>query len=221
MKKLSISKEHRALIESVVRESIKFRGNEELIDIFVDSVYKKSYLLMDTIRDKDRLKKHLFAICDSCMESVLKEKQKFSQTQIYRQIEKNNKLQDEIVTLKPSVLDEEDRLAQEYEMEKTRRNIVNLKEEIQRSERYDTVDGLIDPLEFCPAKRISENTMEKLVKMIKILDSKYPNKKYYEIFSLRYIKRFKQADIARQLTISQMELSKRFVEMIKLAKDNL
>ena len=34
MKKLSISKEHRALIESVVRESIKFRGNEELIDIF-------------------------------------------------------------------------------------------------------------------------------------------------------------------------------------------
>ena len=77
MKKLQISNENRMLIETVIRESAKFRGHEELIEIFVESIYKKSYLLMDAIRDTARLKRHLMMICDSSIEQVIKEKRKY------------------------------------------------------------------------------------------------------------------------------------------------
>ncbi|MBQ8848243.1 MAG: hypothetical protein IJ003_04795 [Candidatus Gastranaerophilales bacterium] len=221
MKKLQISREHRALIESVIRESTKFRGHEELIDIFCDAIYKKSYLLMDAIRDMSRLRRHLLMICDSCMEQIIKEKQKFDETKLYKQIENNYKLQEEIVSVKKTPLEEKEDLEHEFERQKHQKNIVNLKEEIQRSERYSSSDMLIDPLEFCPQKRISEHTIDKLIQIVKMISMQYPKKRYYEIFSLRYIKRFNQTEIAREMKISQVELSKRFVELIKLTRENI
>ncbi len=221
MKKLQISKDHKALIESVIRESSKFKGNEELIELFCEAIYKKSYLLMDAIRDMSRLRRHLQMICDSCMDHIIKEKQKFDETRIYKQIEQNAKLKDEIISVKKQTpLDEKELIEQEIEKHRINEQIVNLKEEIQKSEKYDATDGLIDPIEFCPQKRISEHTVENLVKLIKIIDEKHPTKDYYKIFTLRYIKKLNQTDIARELKISQVELSKRFVELIKLVKDN-
>ena len=221
MKKLQINKEHKALIESVIRESSKFKGNEELIELFCEAIYKKSYLLIDAIRDMSRLRRHLQMICDSCMDQIIKEKQKFDETRIYKQIEQNAKLKDEIVSVKKqSPLDEKEFINQEIERNRINEQIINLKEEIQRSEKYDSTDGLIDPIEFCPQKRISEHTIEKLIKLIKQIDEQHPTKNYYKIFSLRYVKKLNQTDIARELKISQVELSKRFVELIKLVKDN-
>ena len=221
MKKLQINKDHKALIESVIRESSKFKGNEELIELFCEAIYKKSYLLIDAIRDMSRLRRHLQMICDSCMDQIIKEKQKFDETRIYKQIEQSAKLKDEIVSVKKqSPLDEKEFINQEIERNRINEQIINLKEEIQRSEKYDSTDGLIDPIEFCPQKRISEHTIEKLVKLIKQIDEQHPTKNYYKIFSLRYVKKLNQTDIARELKISQVELSKRFVELIKLVKDN-
>ena len=220
MKKTKINAEHRALIETVIRESAKFRGNEELIDLFCDAIYKKSYLIMDAIRDTARLKRHLMMICDNCMEQIIKEKRKYEQTRVYRQIEQNSKLQEEIVTLKKNPLTEQEELEEEFKMQQATKSVINLKEEIQRSEKYDSSDMLIDPLDFCPQKRVSEHTVEKLIKIVKIIDSKFPKKRYYEIFSLRYIKNYNQTDIAREMKISQVELSKRFVELINLTREN-
>ncbi len=221
MKKLQISNANRAIIESIVRTSPKFKGNEELIDLFVDSIYNKTYLLMDTLRDEARLKKHLSAICDGCMEQIIKEKQKYTQTtSVYKQIERQMSLEDSIVKLKKTLLDDPNEVEARFSNSNSNK-IVNLKEEIQKSQRYENVDSLIDPLEFCPQKRVSERTVEKLIQIVKTIDMKFPQKSYFEIFSLRYIKRFKQAEIARRMSISQIELSKRFVELIKLAKDNI
>lgn len=221
MKKLQINSEHRALIESVIRESAKFRGNEELIELFCEAVYRKSYLLMDAIRDVARLRRHLMMICDSCMEQIIREKKRFEETKVYRQIEHNSKLQEEIVSVKKSPLTEEEELVQEFKMQQARSSVINLKEEIQRSEKYDSVDMLIDPLDFCPQKRVSQHTLEKLIQIVKAIDSKFPKKRYYEIFKLRYIRKLNQAEIAREMKISQVELSKRFVELIKLTRENI
>ena len=127
MKKLYINNEHRALIESVIRDSAKFRGNEELIDIFCEAIYKKSYLLMDAIRDTTRLKRHLMMICDSCMEQVIKEKRKFEQTKIYRAVEHNERLKEDIVSVKKSPLKEVDDLNEEFKRNQARESIINLK----------------------------------------------------------------------------------------------
>ena len=175
---------------------------------------------MDAIRDTARLKRHLMMICDGCMEQIIKEKRKYEQTRVYRQIEHNSRLQEEIVQLKKNPLTEQEELEEEFKMHQASKSVVNLKEEIQRSERYDSSDMLIDPLDFCPQKRVSEYTIEKLIQIVKIIDSKFPKKRYYEIFSLRYIKKLNQTDIAREMKISQVELSKRFVELIRLTREN-
>jgi len=219
MKKLQINPQHRALIESVIRESSKFKGHEELIEIFCEAIYKKSYLLIDAIRDMSRLRRHLQMICDSCMEQIIKEKKMYDETRLYKEIELKTKLDNEVVSLKAQTTLKEDTLEEKIALKKAENQIVNLKEEIQRSEKYNAVDNLIDPLEFCPQKRVSENTIEKLIRLVKLIDDQYPKKQYYKIFSLRYMKRYDQNEIARQLKIPQTELSKRFVELIKYAKN--
>lgn len=221
MKKLQINKEHKALIESVIRESPKFRGNEELIELFSEAVYKKSYLLMDAIRDMARLRRHLVMICDSCMDQIIKEKQKFAETKLYRQIEHNAKLKEDIVSVKKSTFTDRETTQEELRAQTVQKEIINLREEIQRSEKYDATDMLIDPADFCPQKRVSEHTIDKLIQLVKIIDKKFPKKRYFEIFSLRYIRRYNQTEIAREMKISQVELSKRFVELIKLTRENI
>ena len=65
--------------------------------------------------------------------------------------------------LKKSPLVEQEELEEEFKMHRATKSVVNLKEEIQRSERYDSSDMLIDPLDFCPQRRVSENTVEKKI----------------------------------------------------------
>lgn len=231
MKRLEINKDTKALIESVIKESPNYRGNEELSDLFCEAIYKKSYLLIDAIRDKARLKRHLKVICDASMSQIIKEKARFDETKGYSEIQRKAKLKlaklnsekkanrtNELVSLKKSVLDEQYSSQQNYQRISSQ-GIVNLKEEIQRSEKYDSVDNLIDPLDFCPQKRVSAHTLEKLVQVILNIDSKFPKKGYYEIFAFRYIRKYSQMETARELKISQIELSKRFVELIKLIRE--
>ena len=220
MKKLQINNNHKALIESVIKESPKFRGHEELMDIFCEAVYKKSYLVIDAIRDIPRLKRHLAVICDGCIDTIIREKQKFDDIRIYTKPDSTQLKEDIVSVKKPSPLDYEENLESNIRNIK-KDKIVNLKEEIQKSERYDAVNMLIDPLEFCPQKRVSEHTIDRLVNIIKQIDRQYPAKHYWDIFFLRYIKKYKQADIAHEMRISQVELSKRFVELINLTKESI
>ncbi len=230
---MKIEVKHKALIESVIKESDKFKGNEELLEIFCEAIYKKSYLLIDAIRDMSRLRRHLTMICDSCMEQIIKEKNKYNKTKIYRQINSQTKKSEDVIGLRENfatkenivslkqTLEDDEMLNRELQRQQMGTSLINLKEEIQRSEKYDNVDSLIDPLDFCPQKRISEPTIDRLVQIIKNIDAQYPKKRYYEIFSLRYIKRYNQMQTAREMKISQVELSKRFVELIRLTKEEI
>ena len=220
MKKLQINENHRALIESVIRESPKFIGHEDLLDIFCEAIYKKSYLVIDAIRDIPRLRRHLTMISDGCMDSIIREKQKFDDIEIYKQPKRTKSKQDIVSVKKPTPLDFEDETDRNIE-KKQKENIVNLKEEIQNAERYDAVSMLIDPLEFCPQKRVSEHTVDRLINIVKQINRQYPQKRYYEIFYLRYIKKYRQAAIAQEMQISQIELSKRFVELINLTRESI
>ena len=218
MKKLQINSDHKELIISVIQENPKFKGHEELLDIFCNAIYKKSYLLIDAIRDISRLKRHLSVICDECMDTIIKEKQKFDDIKIYQQNENTDKNKEIISLKKPNPLDYND----ESEKNTTKKvKIVNLKEEIQNSEKYNAVDYLIDPLDFCPQKRVSEPTVDRLINIVKQISRQYPKKKYYDIFYFRYIKRYKQSRIAQEMKISQAELSKRFVELVNLTRESV
>ena len=220
MKKMQINEEHKSLIESVIIENPKYGGHEELLNIFCESVYKKSYLVIDAIRDTARLKRHLAVICDSCIDNILKEKQKYDDINIYRKYDTAKADKGVVSVKKLSPVDDEEE-TKKLLKNQNKEKIINLKEEIQKNERIDAVSMLIDPLEFCPQKRVSEHTLDKLINIIKQINRQYPAKRYYEIFYLRYIKKRNQSEIAQEMKISQMELSKRFVELINLARENV
>ena len=153
-------------------------------------------------------------------EQIIKEKRKFEETKVYRQIEYNSRLKENIVSVKKSPLRDEDDVNEDFRMQRAKDSVINIKEELQMSERYDSVESLIDPLEFCPQRRISEYTVDKLIQVVKAVSTSFPKKRYYEIFTLRYIKKLNQSQIAQEMKISQVELSKRFVELIKLTREN-
>lgn len=215
---MKIIKEHKNLLASIIKQNQNYRGNEELLDIFIEASYKKSYLIIDAIRDEKRLKRHLTVICDNCIEQIIKEKQRYSGVN-KKSSEFNGSTN--IVSVKKSPFAENEDIRKEISRTSNSNDIINLKEEIQQSEKYDTVDMLIDPINYSPKKRVSENTVEKLILLVKKIDSQYPNKKYYEIFTLRYMRKYNQTEIAKQMKISQVELSKRFVELVKLVRDEL
>ncbi len=212
MKKLQMNKENRILIESVIKENPNFLGNEELLDVFCEVIYKKSYLLIDAIKDKQRLKRHLASICDTSMNQIIQEKNKLNGC-------KKNTQDSKIISVKTQKTPRREQKG--FFSKKAKEEVVNLKEEIQTREKLDAAEELIDPLEFCPKKEAGEAVLEKLIQIIKQVHIQNPKKKYYDIFFLRYIKGFSQTEIARELRISQIELSKRFVEMIKLAGEKV
>jgi RNA polymerase sigma factor (sigma-70 family) len=62
---------------------------------------------------------------------------------------------------------------------------------------------------------IQEEEIKTIRDIILQIDAKEKNKRYLDIFSLRYIKNMNQAQIATEIGISQGEISKRLTELAK------
>jgi len=199
MKKLQMNNEQKNLILSVVKQSALWHGNEDLCELFLEAIYKKSYLLIDAIKDQNRLKRHLAPIAETCMEQIIKQSQKFAP---------RRQPKDEIISLKT------------HEKKDESQKIISLKEEFEIPDN-DSKDVLIDPVDYCPKKEASEQTVEKLIRIVKQIDEKHPKKNYYELFFLRYLKGLNQTEICSNLQITPLELSKRFVELVKLTREKI
>ena len=201
MKKLEISLKQRQLIESVVKEHPKFPMFSDMLDNICESIYKKSYLLIDTIKDEQRLKRHLSMVCESCINELIKKKR----PEINLPPQKDVK--DEIVSIKrqPQSLNQNNEIKKE-----------NIQKSSQNEKKYAPTESLIDPIKVYPLKIESLDVLDNLIKTIKMLDGKYPNKDFYKLFCMRYIQFYSQSEIARELKISQAELSKRLIELVGL-----
>ncbi len=214
MKKLQINENQKALIISVIKESPKFLGHDELLDEIVDAVYKKSYLLMDAIKDMSRLRRHLSTITDSTVDAILKEKKILDEARLFKQIKENARKTQNIISLKNNV----DR---SFDNQNNPPKIVNLRQEIKKSEKFDGLSIFVDPKDSVETKEIPLDTMDKFIRIIKTIDQKFPDKKYFEIFTLRYLKNYSQGEIAKMMHISKTELAKRFMELIELTSSNV
>ena len=67
---------------------------------------------------------------------------------------------------------------------------------------YELYKTVIDDCYIILKEALSEDA-------IKSIEEQYPNKRYFEIFLFRYVRKYNQADTAREMKISQVELSKR------------
>ena len=125
-------------------------------------------------------------------------------------------VKDEIVSIKKnSVSDERKKPVNE--------NVTSERFSKERNLTYEKnspLNALIDPIKVFPQKLENEEILDDLIKTVKVIDAKFPNKEFYKMFYMRYIEHFSQSEIAREMRISQAELSKRLVELVGLVKEN-
>ena len=71
---LDLADSHRKLIEETVRTNDRYYGNEDLLEAFCSDVYKKSYILLDSVSNVDNLKTYLEKVADTSISSIFKTK---------------------------------------------------------------------------------------------------------------------------------------------------
>ena len=234
---MDLAGNHRKLIEETIRANDRYFGNEDLLEAFCSDVYKKSYLLLDSVSNVENLKTYLAKVVDTSISNILRQngrddtpKPRPDKNEIQIDILDDANIKDKII--KETNLSESD-LERATAIAKQNRgilpqnlkpeSIVSLKTDNQAVKNLseDIFGDINDPkLEF-PDTEIKENVINKILSIVFDLHAKFPEKGYFQIFYLRHARLKKQANIANELKITQGELSKRYFELIKLVKEQL
>ena len=232
---LDLANNHRRLIEETIRQNSRYYGNEDLLEAFCSDVYKKSYILLDSVSNVDNLKTYLEKVADTSISSILKQngrddtpKQRPDKDEIQMDILDDAKVKDKIIN--ETNLTRTD-LERARLIQSNTARIEPLKEEKIISLKSDNqgISGLSrdifadieDPKSAYPDAEIKENIVKRIIGIVYEMHLKFPDKNYFEIFYSRHARLKKQANIANELKITQGDLSKRYFELIKLIKENL
>lgn len=205
----------RELIEEIIKQHPDYIGHENLIDQFCAEIYKKSYLLLDSVSNIESLKNYLTKVADTSIANVLKNLPKEENDAL----SKINKLPDiPDITVETKV--QQHVVQKQPEPIQVHNSMPNVKKR-QEAVNKDPYSGLIDPEEFFNEKQTNPLVAKNIIDVIDMLDLGNPDKKYLEIFTMRYVQNMHQGDIAKKLKISQADLSMRFCDLVKLIKRHL
>lgn len=69
---MELLKEHRNLIEKLVKACPKYSGNEDLLEDFCSETYQKSYLIIQSVQDENALEAYMKRVVSSAIIDVLK-----------------------------------------------------------------------------------------------------------------------------------------------------
>lgn len=204
----------RELIESIIKQNPSFAGNEHLLEQFCSEVYKKSYLLLDSVSNVDSLRNYLTKVVDTSISNVVKANIPSNPVSLKDIVE--DVVPKQVIMSEPVV--QVSKTPDEIIEEK----IISInKKDNKLPEIKNPYEGLIDPLELISEKPVNPSLAKNIVNAIVKLDSKEPNKKFLDIFKLKYVQKLKQSEISKNLRISQNDLSKRFCEMVKLIRQEI
>lgn len=234
---MDLAGNHRKLIEETIRANDRYFGNEDLLEAFCSDVYKKSYLLLDSVSNVENLKTYLAKVVDTSISNILRQngrddtpKPRPDKSKIQIDILDDANIKDKIIketNLSEADLERATALAKQgrgtLPQNLKEEHIVSIKTDNQAVKNLsgDIFGDINDPkLEF-PDTEIKENVANKILSIVFDLHTKFPEKAYFQIFYLRHARLKKQANIANELKITQGELSKRYFELIKLVKEQL
>lgn len=232
---MDLPKNHRQLIEDIIKENDRYYGNEDLLEAFCSDVYKKSYLLLDSVSNVDNLKSYLQKVVDTSVSNILGQNGRDSSPK--QKPVKSNKsielIEDTNVSPNiPPVNSPEARMrADKFKQVENRNRPQNLKEDrlisikddsaALRNLSRDIYADVSDPKVNYPEIPLKENVVNKILGIVFELHARNPEKGYFQIFYARHAGLKKQAVIASELRLTQGELSKRYLELIKLIREQL
>lgn len=191
--KLELSQEHIELLEKFIKTDRKFVGNEDLYEDFFAEASSRAVALISTITDVNAVSAYLKKIVSTSIIVVLKNSGRVRRT-------KDN-----------FVPTNEVQLASNYpEMiadNSCNNNVVN----------YDFID-------FSPSSEeivVQRDILQRVYDSVMIAHSTNIAKQFLDLYELRYVQGKKQSEIARELNLSQSEVSKRLFELMEQVKMSL
>ena len=209
--------QQRELIESIIKQNPAYIGHENLLEQFCAEVYKKSYLLLESVSNVDNLKNYLTKVVDSSVSNVIKN---FGLERTNFEIQ-DSKEEFKLASIKPEAIRPKKQEIVSAKTIKTNDDFVNTYKKAKNKQLHNPYQGLIDPLELISQKPINPSLSSNLIDAVKKIDTKNPSKKFHEIFVMKYIQNLPQSLIAGNLKISQADLSKRFCELVKLVREEI
>ncbi len=190
--------EQRELIEKLVKSNNKFKGNEDLLEDFCSETYKRSYSLFDNVNVKD-IENYIAKVANTAILTVLKQNGR-----VRRRENKYVSTHEVLINPVPAKI-------QEPETPKIFEPAV-----VNEPFVYD----IADPRDSFEEKIVRKDLLQKIVDIVLVAQREDPSKEFLKIFYLRYVKEFKQKDIAKEVNISQAEVSKRLIEILKIVKSH-
>lgn len=185
---VELEKEKIDLIKKIITSDKKYVDNEDLFEDFFNETYKRSLLVIKTVKNESSLEAYLKKIVTTSILNVLKDSGRVRRSKEgFKKVEE--KSLDEIVSIPQNKYSD-----------------VNV--------NYDIVDLSDGPEEVV----IKKETLQKLLDAVLIAHTNNPAKQYMQLYELRYVKELKQKDIAKELNLSQSEVSKRLLDLIEEVK---
>lgn len=186
------------IIEKLIKSNNKYKGNEDLLEDFCSETLKRSYSLFDNVNIKD-IENYIAKVVNTSILTVLKQNGR-----VRRRENKYVSTHEVLMSPVPSKM-------QEPEVVKTQETAV-----VAEPFVYD----IADPRDSFEEKIVRKDLLQKIVDIVLVAQKENPSKEFLKIFYLRYVKEFKQKDIAKDVNISQAEVSKRLIEILKIVKSH-
>lgn len=192
---MELSQEHLDLIKRIIKSDKKFQNNEDLFEDFFNETCKRALPIVEAMEDSDVLDEaYLRKIASTAIVVVLKNMGRIRRT--HQSYVNNDKeiLQQQTV--------KEDNSEQKVKPFDVNYNFINLK---------------TNPEEIAVRKELLQAVYDSVV----IAHSQNVEKQYLQLYELRYVEGLKQADIAREMNISQSQVSKRLFELMEAVKKSV
>ena len=185
--------EQRSLIEKIVKSNKNFRGNEDLLEDFCSEAFQKSYMIFNSSSNIQKIESYVSKVVHTSILSVLKNSGRVRRTNEGFVPTKEIKVPEfsPATVVKPTVLGPE------------------------------FVLDFPDPKESVEEVLITKDCLQRIADSVCIIHKELPTLSFLEIFHLRYVKGYKQAEIAKTLNLSQSEVSKRLMQLSKLISNFL
>lgn len=187
---LELTQDRIDLIEKLIRSDKKYTSNEDLYEDFFNETYKRSFLILKTVKNEASLEAYLKKIVTTSIVVVLKDLGRVRRTK-EGFVPTQEKTIEEIVEIPD-----------------------NKYSDIKVS--YDVVDLKDNPPEEMVIKK---EILQTVADAVHIAQNSNPSKQYMQLYELRYVKGLKQKQIAKELNLSQSEVSKRLLELVSLVKE--
>lgn len=185
---MELEKEKIDLIERIIKSDKKYSNNEDLFEDFMNETYKRSFLVMKTVKNEASVEAYLRKIATTSIITVLKNSGRIRRTS------------DGFIPM------QEEHLEQVSFPAENKYSNVHI--------GYDIIDLNEGPEEIVIRKEV----LQKLMDAVAIAHNENPAKQYMQLYQMRYVKGLKQKQIAQELNLSQGEVSKRLLELLEKVK---